>query len=686
LGLIYVEWTAGAVSAILRQSLATWHSRLIFIGLLSAVIGTFIFQPGNYIVADHRPNVSAPWAVLQLIKQGEWFVYWTTYVHMGSPFMQFHNSLYYYFAALLGLIIPDFFDVAEVSAYILFIASGYSMYLFASELTDSKLAGVAATIAYCGSYYRFELLSLGANFPIGALFFALWPMQFYFIERACKSPHTLNGWNLSWVAISVGAQLWNHPLHGSWMVGFGIFYATIRVLSDPSFGWRQRATRLLGLLGAHAGGALIGIYQILPVLLESSLVPEKSRGGGLSLEYILNVDLATGWEGSYISYSVLICALLGAAIVMLRYRRGCAIVAQAMLALSLAIAPHYLPFINDILYFLPLGNLVYARGAERYVYVAFGPLAALVGVFAHLALPLVERYSAKMKWANAITRWPDGRLCALIAVFILLENVPLTLRFNYKSPDSYLNDSTGRWPLVATLAQFPDKTSRVFDTREGLAPSFIYPMLTGHPSLSGHYEEAPPSFQTSKRFENLLREDLANGHISTDTANLLYQLNIGYLVTDGVDLMLPELEIIQRSDSATLWRVPFHSPIVATTNPTADYAVSVNLPLGSDIPVTVIQHIETAANVRMEFSLPERAFVQLSYSAYPHQKVILDGQRLTATSTALGLIGFWADAGEHTLTITPELSPLRRWTLAISGISALFALALMLGPQKHWRR
>jgi hypothetical protein len=140
---------------------------------------------------------------------------------------------------------------------------------------------------------------------------------------------------------------------------------------------------------------------------------------------------------------------------------------------------------------------------------------------------------------------------------------------------------------------------------------------------------------------------------------------------------------MQRTDYASLWRVPWHSPIVTSRQPSANYAVEIRLPEGGDVPVTITRQVETTTTVTMDFSLPERAFVQLSYSAYPYQIVLLDEQEITVTPTPLGLIGFWVEAGEHTVKILPELSPLRKITLAISGLTFLIVVITAIGWE--WR-
>ncbi len=208
-------------------------------------------------------------------------------------------------------------------------------------------------------------------------------------------------------------------------------------------------------------------------------------------------------------------------------------------------------------------------------------------------------------------------------------------------------------------------------------------MLTGHPGLSGNYEEAPPSFATSQRLVNRLSRDLESSSISPESLALLYQLNIGYLVTEDTSLQLSALDLIQRTDSATLWRVPYHAPVVATQTSVAGNEIPIRLPQGGNVPVSDINLTETAAIVTLNFVLPQPAFVQISYSAYPYQQVELDGQPIQTTMTALGLIGFEATAGEHTVIVQPELSPWRKVTLPISLATFVLTVGLALWPLRR---
>jgi hypothetical protein len=126
-----------------------------------------------------------------------------------------------------------------------------------------------------------------------------------------------------------------------------------------------------------------------------------------------------------------------------------------------------------------------------------------------------------------------------------------------------------------------------------------------------------------------------------------------------------------------LWQTK-HAPIIATVTPQANNVVQVND--ANSVLVEIKDYALTNDLVKINFSLPQRAFVQLAYSAYPYQKVMLDGQTIQATPTALGLVGFWAEAGAHAVTVTPELSPLRQWTLAASAITIIILIAIIILP------
>ena len=87
----------------------------------------------------------------------------------------------------------------------------------------------------------------------------------------------------------------------------------------------------------------------------------------------------------------------------------------------------------------------------------------------------------------------------------------------------------------------------------------------------------------------------------------------------------------------------------------------------------------------MTFTLNREAFVQVSWAYYPHLEVRLDGDIITPSETALGMIGFAAGEGTHDLTITARLSPLRRGLNLLAG-AVLVGTGIWAGIDERRRR
>ena len=85
----------------------------------------------------------------------------------------------------------------------------------------------------------------------------------------------------------------------------------------------------------------------------------------------------------------------------------------------------------------------------------------------------------------------------------------------------------------------------------------------------------------------------------------------------------------------------------------------------------------------LEYELSQPAFVQISLSAYPHQRVKLDGRKIETIETGLGLVGFWSEAGIHSVEIVPQLSPTRIYWAIISLTTILILTTIVIAPLKN---
>lgn len=693
--LVYAEWVDQTLSRWLRATLKNRVRSAILLGMVGLLLGNYLLQPGNFASGDANVQRSSSWVVWEAIKDGQWFVYWTNYAYMGSPFSQFHGSIYYPLVALTNLFTNDFYNATEITLLALHILSAYAMYLYVKQLTTSRSAGFAASVCWSATFYRYHLILVLGKLPY-ALFVGLWPVQFYLIERLIqKADRPQRLWAA--LALTVGLMLWTHVLYGSWVIALGILYTLIRLFNPIARSNIRENLKLFALIvSAHIYALSIAIYQIIPTLIEATRF-NSTRFGlpiiGLENVLIFKDSYLTNWFGGFIGNTIVGLSVLAVVIILAtRYSRAFALIGQMTITLFMTFAPRYWPTLFDaIFHALPLGDFAYAaKSPGIYLIVFIGPATALVGVLAHV----IAKAVASLRLPSTITsllsssarEFLPERIALITAIVVLAEIVPLTLWVNIKYPDTYIDGLPGRHSIMQSLARTEGKSTRVVDVEAGIFGTYAIPMWTGHPGLFGHWEESPASTGTLVHLVKLLMQETPTGQISPETANLLYQLNVGYLITDGTVQRIIGLEEITRTGEAVLWRVSDQTPLIATSRPANGNLVMVNTPQGGDTPVGVISHAFTSTTATLQFSLPRRAFVQAAYSAYPYQKVTLDGAPISVTPTALGLIGFWANAGEHTVVITPELSLLRQWTLAIGGLATLIALAVLLLPNRHQSR
>lgn len=684
--LLYAEWTAKLLSEWLRALLENRKGLMLAITAASVLFGSYYLQPGHLASGDAMPHVGAVWVLGQSLQAGQFLPYWSNYAALGHPFLQFYSPLFYYIVLLANFVFHDLDSAAQMVLLAAHVLAAFAMYHYVRELTGSKPAGLVAALAWSSSFYHYHNAVALGKLPT-ALFIDLWPLQFYLIERLLSATGSKQRSGAA-LALTLGAMLWAHMLYGGLATVFGIVYAATRSLVPWPAGSIKRAVdRLTKVVLAHMAGALTALYYLIPVFAERQYVvgaPLEYKfllpPVGLEGVFIFQGSYPSSWFAGYIGNTIISFGLLaGMLIIVGLYHRGVAVLGQLGIAAFMAFAPYYAPGLFDAIFQnLPLGVLAYSiKSAGGYLIFLIGPVTALVGVCSYLLAELVRAPSVKMRWAK-LGLAPE-RVALLVAAMVLLELVPLSLRVNSKYPGNYSGAFQDRQPIVEVLSRSSDPTARVIDANGSMYNWFYASMLTGHPVLIGHTPDTPRALGVS--IEQVLQRvagDARAGGLQPETAGLLYQLDIGYAITDAAILKVDGLQEISRTAAAVLWRVPHHAPLVASQAPAIGSQMEVFLPQGGDVPVQITEYAFSATSVALNFSLRQRAFVQLAYRAYPFQRVMLDGSSVPVIPTALGLIGFWAEAGSHALQVTPYLSPLRQVTLLVSALAALSAFGLLL--------
>jgi hypothetical protein len=647
--LIYVELTGHAVSLWLRHTLESRRGVIGLVGAAGLLLGSYLLQYGNLGTADAPPHIGAVWVLFQSIKEGQWMPFWSNYVSLGNPFLEFYSPLYYYAVLLTDLFIHNLNTSTEVTLLVLHVLSAYAMYLYVQKLTGSQLAGVVATLAWSATFYRYNnAISLGR--PPTALFIDLWPLQFYLLERLIDSSSNKLRSGAALV-LATGAMLWAHMLYGGLAMGFGCLYIAARVFIPwPKEPVKQVIGRFLSAIIAQLAGAATALYYLIPVITERNLVV----GAPFNPDFVIPpIHLAgildfpgtypDSWYGGFIGNTIVVLALLALIFILaIRYYPGVALIIQLGVGLFLTFAPYYWPaFFDAIFKNIPLGSLVYAiKSPGSYLLFVIGPLTALVGVGCYSVSEFMNRHFAGHAWARqALT--PE-RASLVFAFILLAELVPISVRVNVKYPDNYSGDLPDQQQVLDALAQTPNPAARVMNSNGGMYNMFYLSMLTARPSLLSHIPDTPlVTLNFMEQVFPSIGRDVANGVLTPETAAILYQLDVGYIITDGSVAHIDGLEKIRLTPSAALWRVPHHAVIAATRHPENGNEVVITLPQGGDVPVTVDNYTFTATRVNLNFSLPERAFVQVSYTAYPYLQGVLDNKTIEITPTANGLVGFW---------------------------------------------
>ncbi|MBI4631565.1 MAG: hypothetical protein HY740_07620, partial [Chloroflexi bacterium] len=662
--LIYLEVIDQSLSRWLRKMLESRTQTACWIIGAGLLLGSYLIQPGHFAPGDATAHIGTPWAIRQSMIDGQWFVFWTNYAYLGNPFTQFYSPAYYYLVAITSFLIRDFNISAEVVLLTAHGLSALAMYLYVRQLTGSRVAGAVAAITWSATFYRYHLAVILGKLPT-ALFISLWPLQFYLIEKLIA---TQDGKRKFWagLALTIGAMIWTHMLYGGWMILLGCFYALCRLIIpwQPKR-FKESFMRVLVIITAHGAGAVTGLYYLIPSFAERQAVVGGPLGAGFGLPTIRLANMMifkesylTDWFGGFVGNTIIAFAIEAIILILiLRYSNALALSIQFILVSLLVFSPYYAPAIFDSIFAaLPLGNLVYsAKTPGFYLIALIGPASSLVGVSVQLLIEAKQHYLEARShissfWESIYNNLSPERIGMTVALMILFELVPLSLWVNIKYPDYYSGVDLGRAPIFKYLAEQKDKRDRVVDANTGGMNNWYYlAMMTEHPGLIGHTPDGPKEIH-SRMFNltDLLEKQAPSGTLSQEMIHLLEQYDIGYVITGASVKQLNNFEKVMQTETATLWRVRDHAPIAATKTLRENNRLPVE-DSNENIQLKILDYTFNSNHVQLNFSLPQRAFVQLAYSAYPYQKVVLDGQTIQVTPTTLGLIGFWAEGGTHTV-------------------------------------
>ncbi|MBI5350948.1 MAG: hypothetical protein HZB77_16750 [Chloroflexi bacterium] len=379
---LYIEIRLRVLTNIFRFLLTHRLWSVITLVALTLIGRSYFFLPGRLALGDNSNVTFNIWAMRYWIETGNAGVFWSNYALMGSPFSQFHLSLYYYFGGLIDLLIRDPYLSNKIVGMFAHVVMTYSMFIYVRHLTRSIWSALFSAALWSAAFFHYHHF-IGVGTIVSSLVIAFLPLQLYWLETSLgRGAFTRDR---AMLALTIGVQIWAHQLYGMWGVAFLLAYVIARVIKKPAFAKHPVAKRSGQKAGFYGDalkeifittlwssvGVLIGIYKILPVIAEGSLVGVSELFASrfempiIKLQQILTFNdsfLNPDWQGGYIGPVLLIISIAGVMPVIInRASRYSGLVAWFIITAILSFAPYYAPDLFDRLFQnIPLGEFVYA--------------------------------------------------------------------------------------------------------------------------------------------------------------------------------------------------------------------------------------------------------------------------------------------------------------------------------------
>ncbi len=716
----WVELVGAGLSRRLSRILAGRWSLLGLLGLLTLAGRSYLLAPGRLILGDAVANVANAMTIKLLIAQGHWPpYYWSNFAFMGYPWLQFHNSLFYYQAALAAFVVGDAFLASKLVLLANLFLAAVAMFAYVRFLTRSAWPALVSATVWSATFFHYHFFVHVGSIHISSLLPFI-PAALLCVEAILARHRTRLA--IAGLAFSVCWQTWAHAFYAAVTVALLCLYVVVRLLlwRRPRLRWVGRLRLLLAAGGGVALGLAGAVSQWLPVYVERQFVGGWTAGSRFSHPIIdwrqvltfRGSFLTPEWWGGYVGLSVFSLALLGILLsLVLRDFKMFGLVIWLLVAAYLALGPRYLPF-DSVMSRLPFGIYVYAiRTPGKYLLWVEFSLAALAGVAVRevwLGAYRVRRRLAGLPWPPALL----GRRFALAAVAAVAgEMIFFSLQVNSLYPASWVSATPGYGEALQWIKEHGDRVSRLLDTSIGDLEAFA---LSGQPAFDSHNEESPPSTALYREILDSVDSKRDGDSLSPAARDGMYLLDVGYVVSRGG---LPPDSVWMatfRSEPFGVWQVYKHSPVVAAPQaapigldsqssisdlieamkidrqantaafiPVAN-STEVGRPPGGDagpLRLTVEDYQVGLTHMSLTYNVSQPAVLQLSYSAYPTLELYLDGARSDYFNTAFNLIGLITPAGEHRIELRPVLSPLRLFSYG-ADIVGLTAIALLF---TRWR-
>ena len=701
--LLRLEVTRAGVSELLANG-AGWPFWTVFLITLLWLSQAYLY-PGHLLGGDTLSHVVRAVHFGRTLASGALPV-WDKDFYLGVPLLQFYPPL---FAWLTGGLYALIGDAALTPKLVLLAANltgAIGMFCWMRALQLSRFAGMVGGCVYIGSWGHGHLLLYQGALPV-ALIMALLPLCFLAIERLL-SPNGANSRIAALLALCVALLFYAHQAHA--------FIAGIYLALYSMARWamlRRSAGAFLLLLAAATLGIVAAISTIVPYLAEQHWVVASAGARPPSLTWPTRQYL--GWliawgntrttfgadSAAYLGYSALALACAGCLLFRCHGRWRVLLLLLSLFLLSLSLRGLLVRDIAlTVLFLSPLAAL----GAEGLIRLRYAHMPAAIFALLLLDLGIVA--------VQPLARTDKEH--QVVAGQIMAER--------YRNANILLAGVSGDGQLDMIVGPM------------GSLPALAEVATLGGPHNHGATPVHNYLVAAAEQAERDLNRD---GRLGSDTITLLAAFDIAAVVGFGSrSVGLPEriaearplpglgrvLEIEQHApvifserlvaiDSAELpdrpivwddgfWQAEnsLRESIFATIAfilKASDYSpgektaaalvIRDSLPAGQQGPKLdvgpspqpiLLERWEAADTGSTLVVRSARAgWLQIAHPWYPSVAVFLNGKRVVALQSALGLMVVPVEAGDNAYQLEPRLSVLRQSANAIS-VTALTLIGL----------
>ncbi|MBZ0294179.1 MAG: hypothetical protein K8L99_16575 [Anaerolineae bacterium] len=681
----------------------------VVIGLLGLAFGLLLlnyFFPGDFVRGDGSLHMARTWLLMDVLQKGELPI-WSNRFYFGHP-----QELFFGFNTYLSIIGVskltglDLFASTKLLLWLVHVASGLFMYLYARKRSLNTGIAILVATAYVISWQHFGVVRRFGILPLALIYFWI-PLFFLLLEYWLQKRVKLV------IAAILGGVLCamsiiTHIQYGTYLsVTYMVVLAWIISVSTVYRDWQNvRRTILLGV-GTGIIAFLLAGWLAVPSMLERVYLPSIPQVlGTLSLDGIitamLNIGLITNlldsWGQGYVGLSILVPALIGG------------LVAVYHLIVRRKISKEKL--ISGYPFFIAAIGFILLDPIKRYtsIWLFFVCIVAGYGI-AWIVQHLVASPS----------RIP--RLYQAAILFILLELGPALLLVGGYRDMASVHDDVAR---LQNELETKGTVGRimVFQPDRGVFWRAEDTMMTNASiPFGGSIEEATHPFNIMAAISNQLATEVYDGsqQPSPELLNLLRLMNVRYVVMDDNDifgvsgatpvLFAPAVQVAEVEDPNGIMgqsaREMYEKRQISTdyVNAVAQQmqldvgqpqagAILVKEPINSmpehsgacltEQPFTFEGAVERHNTVALNYNACGDGYIRLAYAYYPLLRLEIDGILTSFYPDAFNMIVFAAPKGKHQVTLTAVVSPLREGFFRVAGVSAIAILVWAVVQVFSW--